>query len=112
MPDIRIATLGSKPMSSGASIVEPNMATTCCAPMATFLGHERHSSGCTTAPGALSSTRRQRGKKESDMDTKEEVSEEAARECLLRRRSDLGRPGRAVAKCKTGRPWPATNICG
>ncbi|CFO34482.1 Uncharacterised protein [Bordetella pertussis] len=62
MPDMRIATLGSKPISSGASTVEPNMATTCWAPMAMFLGQDRRSSGAMTAPGTVSSASRQRGK--------------------------------------------------
>jgi hypothetical protein len=34
MPEKRIATFGSKPMSSGASTVAPNMATTCWMPSA------------------------------------------------------------------------------
>src|SRR5690606_32909139 len=68
-----MATLGSKPISSGAKMVEPNMATTCCAPMAIFCVQGKHSSGCTTEPGAEPSTRRQRGKKESDIEGESEV---------------------------------------
>ncbi|MNJ69009.1 hypothetical protein D3C77_653090 [compost metagenome] len=67
MPDMRIATLGSKPISSGASTVEPNMATTCCAPIATFLGQDNLSSGAMMTPGSASSARRQRGKYEFDI---------------------------------------------
>ena len=55
MPDIRMATFGSNPISSGASTVEPNMATTCCAPMATFLGQDSLSSGAMMTPGSASS---------------------------------------------------------
>jgi hypothetical protein len=52
MPDMRIATLGSKPISSGASTVAPNIAITCCTPRAAVCGQGRRSSGATTAPAA------------------------------------------------------------
>ena len=47
-PDISTATFGSKPISSGASTVAPNIATTCCAPIATVCGHGSRSSGAIT----------------------------------------------------------------
>jgi hypothetical protein len=47
-PDIRMAMFGSKPISSGASTVAPNMATTCWRPMATIWGQGRRSSGAIT----------------------------------------------------------------
>ena len=50
---------GSKPISKGASAVEPNMATTCCKPMAAVCGQDRRSSGA-TSPVVL---RVHRGKK-------------------------------------------------
>src|SRR5476649_1344896 len=49
-PLISTAMLGSKPISSGARIVEPNIATTCCRPSAVVCGHGRRSSGATTTP--------------------------------------------------------------
>ena len=61
-PLMRMATLGSKPMSSGASTVAPNMAMTCCTPSAAVCAQDRRSSGATTAPGGAS-TGRQRGKR-------------------------------------------------
>ncbi|CAM5668941.1 hypothetical protein SANTM175S_05661 [Streptomyces antimycoticus] len=51
-PDIMIARLGSSPISTGATKLAPNMATTCCAPSPAVLGHDSRSSGLTTAPGA------------------------------------------------------------
>ena len=52
---------GSNPMRMGASTVAPNMAITCCTPMAAVCGHDRRSSGATTAP-PWGCTSRQRGK--------------------------------------------------
>ena len=48
MPEKRIATLGSKPISSGASTVAPNIATTCCRPSASVGPAGRRSSGAIT----------------------------------------------------------------
>jgi hypothetical protein len=50
MPDIRIATLGSKPISNGASTVAPNIATTCCTPRASDVPSGSRWSGATTPP--------------------------------------------------------------
>src|SRR5690349_19207658 len=52
MPDIMIARLGSRPITTGKTNVAPNIATTCWAPMPTVLTHESRSSGLTTSPGA------------------------------------------------------------
>src|SRR5882757_2275005 len=49
-PLISTAMLGSKPISRGARIVDPNIATTCCRPSAVVCGHGRRSSGATTPP--------------------------------------------------------------
>src|SRR5690625_1526054 len=68
MPDIKIAKLGSRPMSSGAQIVEPNIATTCCAAIATLCGKGRNSSGKTTVSDWVDVTRRHRGKNVLDID--------------------------------------------
>ncbi|GAB0105230.1 hypothetical protein JMUB6875_42080 [Nocardia sp. JMUB6875] len=51
-PDIMMARLGSNPISTGATKLAPNMATTCCAPSPNVRGHDNRSSGRTTAPGA------------------------------------------------------------
>jgi hypothetical protein len=51
-PLIRMATLGSKPISRGPSTVAPNIATTCWMPNATVCGHGSRSSGATTMPSA------------------------------------------------------------
>ena len=56
-PLMRMATLGSKPMSSGASTVAPNIAMTCCTPIAVVCGQGRRSSGATTMPGTGRLTR-------------------------------------------------------
>jgi hypothetical protein len=60
-PLIRIAMLGLKPMRIGASTVAPNIAITCCTPIAAVCGQGSRSSGATTAvlPAATS---RQRGR--------------------------------------------------
>ncbi len=52
MPDIMMARLGSRPMSTGATKLAPNIATTCWAPSPAVRGHDSRSSGRTTAPGA------------------------------------------------------------
>src|SRR6218665_1150513 len=57
MPLIRMATLGSKPISSGASTVAPNIATPCCTPIAIVCGQGSRSSGATTTPGRALRTR-------------------------------------------------------
>src|SRR6476469_638755 len=49
-PDIMIARFGSRHMISGNTKVAPNIATTCWAPTPIVLGHDRRSSGRTTAP--------------------------------------------------------------
>ena len=50
MPLIRMATLGSNPIRMGASTVAPNIAITCCTPMAAVCGHASLSSGAITPP--------------------------------------------------------------
>src|SRR5512141_293302 len=45
MPEKRMAALASKPMSAGASTVEPNMANTCWTPSARVGGQGSRSSG-------------------------------------------------------------------
>ena len=45
MPEKKIATFGSKPISSGASTVAPNIATTCCSPTRMVGPVGRRSSG-------------------------------------------------------------------
>jgi hypothetical protein len=52
-PDISTATLGSKPISSGASTVAPNIATTCCAPIAIDCGPRQPLVGRDHALGLL-----------------------------------------------------------
>ncbi len=41
-----------KPVSVGTRKVAPNIATTCCAPIAMVAGQDRRSSGVTTVPGS------------------------------------------------------------
>src|SRR5689334_7731210 len=48
MPENSTATFGLKPIKSGASTVEPNIATTCCRPSAMLCGAGNRSSGATT----------------------------------------------------------------
>ena len=57
-------------MSSGASTVEPNMATTCCTPMASVCGAGSRSSAAITAPWPSLVLWRSRhwGKYEPDME--------------------------------------------
>src|SRR6185369_8359343 len=50
MPLIRMAMLGSNPMRIGASTVAPNIAITCCTPIAAVCGQGRRSSGAITPP--------------------------------------------------------------
>src|SRR5437899_906014 len=45
MPENRMETLGSNPISSGASTVAPNIATTCCMPTTTVCPIGSRSSG-------------------------------------------------------------------
>src|SRR4029453_849287 len=52
-----MATLGSNPISSGASTVAPNIAITCWAPSAAVCGHGNLSSGATTTPGCAATSR-------------------------------------------------------
>src|ERR1700758_3044429 len=66
MPLIRMAMLGLKPIRIGASTVAPNIAITCCTPIAAVCSHGRRSSGATMAP-AEADTLRQRGREESLM---------------------------------------------
>ena len=42
--------LGSNPMRMGASTVAPNIAITCCTPIAAVCGQGRRSSGAMTPP--------------------------------------------------------------
>jgi hypothetical protein len=58
MPENSTATLGSNPISSGAMIVEPDIATQCWRPETTVWPHDSRSSGMIT-PEVLSF---QRGK--------------------------------------------------
>ena len=50
MPLMRIAMLGSNPMRMGASTVAPNIAMTCCTPIAAVCGQGSRSSGAITPP--------------------------------------------------------------
>ncbi len=50
MPLIRMAMFGSNPMRIGASTVAPNMAITCCTPIAAVCGQGSRSSGAITPP--------------------------------------------------------------
>jgi hypothetical protein len=56
-PLMRIAMLGLKPIRIGASTVAPNMAITCCTPIAAVCGQGRRSSGATTAPSVACTSR-------------------------------------------------------
>src|SRR5579884_1286097 len=47
-PEKKIAVLGGKPISSGATTVEPNIASVCCSPSATLSAHGSRSSGAIT----------------------------------------------------------------
>src|SRR5262245_52140443 len=47
---MRMAMFGSKPMRIGASTVAPNIAITCCTPIAAVCGQGRRSSGAITPP--------------------------------------------------------------
>src|SRR4051812_44552177 len=57
MPLMRIAMFGLKPIRIGASTVAPNIAITCCTPIAAVCGQARRSSGATTLPGAMATSR-------------------------------------------------------
>ncbi len=57
MPLIRIAMFGLKPMRMGASTVAPNIAMTCCTPMAPVCSQGRRSSGATTLPSVAATSR-------------------------------------------------------
>jgi hypothetical protein len=49
-PLMRMAMLGSNPMRMGASTVAPNIAITCCTPIAAVCGQGSLSSGAITPP--------------------------------------------------------------
>src|SRR4051812_27347978 len=55
MPLMRMAMFGSNPMRMGASTVAPNIAMTCCTPIAAVCGHGKRSSGAITPPCANTS---------------------------------------------------------
>lgn len=49
--------LGLKPIRMGASTVAPNIAITCCTPMAPVCSQGRRSSGATTRPSVAATSR-------------------------------------------------------
>src|SRR4051794_4867192 len=52
-PEKNSVVAGGKPVIRGTVKVDPNIATTCWAPMPTVRPQPRRSSGRTTAPGAM-----------------------------------------------------------